>query len=130
MTSEPLVWVTAAIQIVTAIGIVAFWATWFRQPHDEPWLPAGYEEHERVFVFPDSVCATLLVASAVLAVLEQSWGDTLGLVAAGMLLFLGIIDGAYYAEHGLYARRRDGLLNAGIVIAVLVVAVLQVVTYH
>ncbi|NYD43189.1 hypothetical protein [Nocardioides panaciterrulae] len=130
MTDDPLVWVTAVVQVGTAAGIGAFWATWFRQPHAEPWQPVGYVEHERVFVFPDSLCATVLVVSAVLAVLDEPWGPTLGLVAAGMLTFLGVIDAAYYAQHGLYARERDGLLNAAIVVAVLVVAALLVLTYH
>lgn len=130
MTSDALVWVTAAVQVVTAAGMATFWVSWFHEQHAEPWLPAGYEEHERVFVFPDSVCATVLVVSAVLAVLDRAWGATLGLVAAGMLTFLGVIDAAYYAQHQMYARERDGVINGGIVVAVLAVAVLLVVTYH
>ncbi len=130
MTDDPLVWVTAVVQVVTATGIGAFWVTWFHEPHTEPWQPVGYVEHERVFVFPDSLCATVLVVSAILAVLDRPWGATLGLVAAGMLLFLGVIDAAYYAQHGMFARERDGLLNAGLVVAVVVVAGLLVVTYH
>ena len=47
-----------------------------------------------------------------------------------MLLFLGVIDAAYYAQHQMFARERDGLLNAGLVVAVVGVAGLLVVTYH
>lgn len=129
MTDDPLVWVAAVLQVVTAAGIGLFWLTWFREPHTEEWLPTGYVEHERVFVYSDSVLGTLLVVSAVLAVLGLSWGAILGLVCAGMLLFLGVIDAAYFTQHGMFARARGGLVNGGVVAAVLVMSVLLVVTY-
>src|SRR5512139_1177472 len=129
MTDDPLVGVAAALQVVTAVGIGLFWLTWFRQPHTEEWLPTGYVEHERVFVYSDSVLAALLVISAVLAAFEMAWGATLGLVCAGMLLFLGVIDAAYFAQHGMFARGRGGLVNGGVVAAVLIVSVFLVVVY-
>ncbi len=130
MTGDPLVLAAAAIELVTAAGIAAYWLTWFRVRHAEPWLPPGYVEHERVFVFPDTLLSLLLVTSAVLAVLDVALGRTLGLVCAGMLLFLGVIDAAYFAQHRLFARRHDGLLNTGVVGAVLIVCVVLVVAYH
>ncbi|HEX6517010.1 MAG TPA: hypothetical protein VF049_15700 [Nocardioidaceae bacterium] len=130
MSADAVTWTVATLQLVTALGIAGFWATWFREAHTEPWLPEGYVDHERVFVFPDSLLAGLLTLSAVLAVAEVPLGRTLGLVCAGMLAFLGVIDAAYFAQHGLFARARDGLLNAAIVGAVLAMAVLLAVTYH
>ncbi len=129
MTGNAVTWLVAAWQVLTAAGIAVFWTTWFRQPHAEAWHPPGYAEHERVFVFPDTTLAMLLVASAVLLVLEQPMGASLALVCAGMLAFLGIIDAAYFAQHGMYARDRDGLLNAFLVIAVLALAVVLAVRY-
>ncbi|MGE5292228.1 MAG: hypothetical protein ACM3ML_34595 [Micromonosporaceae bacterium] len=61
--------------------------------------------------------------------LERPMGASLALVCAGMLAFLGIIDAAYFAQHGMYARDRDGLLNAFLVIAVLALAVVLAVRY-
>jgi hypothetical protein len=130
VSDEPVTWVVAALQVLTALGIAAFWVTWFREPHEEPWLPSGYVEHERVFVFPDSLLATLLVCSAVLAVLELPLGRALGLVCAGMLLFLGVIDAAYYALHGMYARPRGGVLNAAVVAGVLTGAAVFFLAYR
>ena len=130
MTDDALLWTAAVVQVLTAAGIVAFWLTWFREPHTEEWLPVGYVEHERVFVYPDSLLAGLLVVSAVLAVLEVDLGRTLGLVSAGMLLFLGVIDAAYFAQHRMFARARGGLVNAGVVVGVLVASVLLVVAHH
>lgn len=129
MTDDPLVWVAAVLQVLTAAGIAVFWLTWFREPHAEPWLPRGYAEHERVFVYPDSLCATLLVVSAGLGLFEVPLAASLALIAAGMLLFLGVIDAAYFAQHQMFARDRGGVVNAGVVAAVLVVAVYLFVVY-
>lgn len=129
MTDDPLVWAAAVLQVLTAAGIAVFWLTWFREPHAEPWLPRGYAEHERVFVYPDSLCATLLVVSAGLGLFEVPLAASLALIAAGMLLFLGVIDAAYFAQHQMFARDRGGVVNAGVVVAVLVVAVYLFVVY-
>lgn len=39
-----------------------------------------------------------------------------------MLTFLGVIDLAYFAQHGLFDREREGLLNLFLVVAVLALA--------
>jgi hypothetical protein len=122
VTDDPVLWVLAVLMIGTAIGIGAFWATWLRTEHTEPWLPPGYDEHERPFVVPDSVLAVLLVVSAVLLLLEMEAGRTLGLVAAGMLTFLGLLDATYFARTRMFAREHGGLANASLVLGVLALA--------
>jgi len=129
VTDDPATWLVAGAEVLAALLIAGFWLTWFRQPHAEPWLPAGYVEHERVFVFPDSILATVLVASAILLVSEEPLGRSLALVAAGMLTFLGVIDLAYFAQHGMFRRDREGALNVALVIGVLALAVILVVRY-
>jgi hypothetical protein len=129
MTDDVGTWVVAALQVVGALVIAAFWITWFRQPHDQDWLPIGYVEHERVFVFPDSLLATLLVVSAALSVAEEPLGRTLSLVCAGMLTFLGVIDLAYFWQHGMFKREREGLGNLGVVVGVLLLAGIIVGTW-
>lgn len=129
MTSDVATWLVAAWQVATAAGIAVFWTTWFRRPHAAAWQPPGYVEHERVFVFPDTALAALLVASAALLVLERPLGASLALVSAGMLGFLGIIDAAYFAQHGMFARDRDGPLNKFLVAAVLALALVLVGRY-
>jgi hypothetical protein len=123
VTDDPVLWVLAVLMIGTAIGIATFWTTWLRTEHTEAWLPPGYVEHERPFVVPDSVLAVLLVVSAVLLLLEVEAGRTLGLVAAGMLTFLGLLDAVYFARTGMFAREHGGLGNAGLVLGVLALAV-------
>lgn len=122
-------WVVAGLELVAAAAIAGFWATWWREPHEEPWLPRGYREHEEVFVVPDAVLALVLLASAVLLVLEEPLGRSLALVAAGMLAFLGLIDLAYSLRHGLFARERGGLLNGAIVLGVLVLSTVLIVRF-
>ena len=80
-------------------------------------------------MFGDSALAALLTASAVLSVLEQPLGRPLALICAGMLFFLGIIDAAYFAQHAMFRRDRDGPVNAFLVIAVLALGVVLTVRH-
>ena len=127
MNSDSGTWIIAGLEVTAAIGITAFWISWFREAHDQEWLPSGYVQHERVFVFPDSVLAALLVVSAVLLVAGEPLGRSLSLVCAGMLAFLGVIDAAYFWQTGLLARDRGGLVNAAVVGGVLALAVVLLV---
>jgi hypothetical protein len=129
VTDDVGIWVVAALELVAAASIAAFWLTWPREAHDEEWLPTGYVEHEEVFMVSDSVLALVLVVSAVLLILEEPLGASLALVAAGMLTFLGVIDLAYFAKHGMFHAERGGLMNAGIVAGVLLLAVILVVRF-
>lgn len=129
MTDDAATWIVAALQVVAAVAFAGFWLTWRREPHDEPWLPQGYVEHEEVFVFPDMLVALTLVASAAMLVLEEPLGASLALVAAGMLAFLGVIDLAYFAKHGMFAIEHGGVVNAGIVVGALLLAAILVVRY-
>ena len=129
MTDNPVTWVIAGLEVAVAVGIAVYWLTWFRQPHDESWLPAGFVDHETPFVFTDTLLSTVLVAGAVLQVTEQDAGDSLGLIAAGMLAFLGILDLAYFARTGMFQRAHDGIVNTGVVVSVLTMAVVLAVRF-
>ncbi|MEA2011364.1 MAG: hypothetical protein U9N78_11725 [Actinomycetota bacterium] len=146
MSVEPIVWIVAALEILAALGIAVYWITWFRQPHDEPWLPDGYVEHETPFVYADAILAAVLVTAAVLQVTAappgeiemlipigrgagRPIGDSLGLVAAGMLAFLGVLDLAYFARTGLFKREHGGIVNGGVVIGVLLLAAILLVRF-
>ena len=129
MTGDAATWVLAVLQAGTAVGIVVFWVGWLRAAHDEEWLPEGFVEHERAFVLPDGVLAALLLSSAVLSVLGHRLGSSLALVVAGMLLFLGLIDAAYFARTGLFSRDRGGLGNLAIVVWMLVLAAVLLIRH-
>lgn len=129
MTDDAWIWVIATLQVVTALAIAAFWVTWFRTDHDQSWLPQGYEDHEAPFVVSDSVLAVVLVASAVLLVFEAQLGESLALVAGGMLAFLGLLDAAYFTRTGMFAPERDGIANGAIVVGVLTMGILLIVRF-
>ena len=122
MSSDATTWFVAALEVAVALGIVVYWVTWFRQPHDEPWLPVGFVDHETPFVFTDSILAVVLVVGAILQVAEEPAGDSLGLFAAGMLAFLGVLDLAYFARTGMFQRGHGGIINAGVVVSVLLMS--------
>lgn len=129
MSADAVTWTFAVLQVGTAIGIVVFWASWLRTEHDPASYPEGFLAHERAFVLPDSVLAALLTAAAMLELAGHRLGPGLALVAAGMLLFLGLIDAAYFARHGMFARERGGVGNTAIVAWMLLLAALLAIRH-
>ena len=142
MSDSIVTWVIAGLEVLAALGIGAYWITWFRSAHDEPWLPDGYIDHEAPFVYTDAVLAIVLVVAAILQVTEdpapttavlvtggRSAGASLGLIAAGMLAFLGILDFAYFARTGLFKREHDGIINTGVVVSVLTLSLTLIVRF-
>ena len=119
--------VLAALQLATAAGIVAFWSWWLRADHDTSWWPEGYAEHEKAFVLPDSVLAALLTISAILTFQDRPVGGQLALLAAGMMLFLALIDLAYFVRNRMFVPERDGVGNALLVGWLLVFAIVLAV---
>jgi len=137
-------WVIAGLEVVAALGIAIYWITWFREPHDESWLPDGYVDHETPFVYTDTVLAIVLVLAAVLQVTEaplsevavlvtggrpMGLGHSLGLFAAGMLAFLGILDLAYFARTGLFKKEHGGIINGAVVAGALLLSVILLLRF-
>jgi hypothetical protein len=129
VTDNPATWATAGLMLLGAVVFAAFWVTWFRQSHDQSWLPAGYREHESPFVFSDTMLALLLVAAAILLILEEPIGESLALVAGGMLVFLGVLDTAYFWRTGLFAPEHEGYMNLAVVAACLAGGIFLIVRY-
>jgi hypothetical protein len=119
VTDNAATWVIAGLLVLGALVFATFWITWFRQKHDQPWLPAGYRDHEIPFVFSDTLLTLLLLVTAILLVLEEPLGESLALVAGGMLVFLGILDTAYFWRTGMFAPEHEGYANLAIVVAAL-----------
>ena len=121
--------IVAVVQILVALGIIQFWVKWFRTEHNEPWLPTGYTLHERCFVYPDSVLAVLMVASAILLILGNSLGERLTLVGGGMILFLVVIDTAYFLQNGMFAKGKGGGENVRLSIVLSLVSLLMILRF-
>ena len=111
MTVSTHILVIAVIEIMTACGITLFWFSWFRSEHEEPWLPDGFNEHERVFVYPDLTMSFLMGISAILLLKGFPAGKSLSLVCAGMMLFLAVIDTAYFIQHGMFSKKKERVVS-------------------
>ncbi|MFN7609972.1 MAG: hypothetical protein ACK5QX_03400 [bacterium] len=114
------------LQLATALGIVVFWSWWFRAKHDESFWPQGYRQHEQAFVVPDLVLALLLVVSSLMSMGGIVQGSKLALVAAGMMLFLAIIDATYFVQQGMFSRERGGVGNALLVGGLLILSLVMI----
>ncbi len=75
------------------------------------------------------LCAALLTVSALLGFAGNPLGRSIGLIAAGMLLFLGVIDAAYMAQNGMFARDKNGLQHFGIVASILATSAVLIAHY-
>jgi|GEM_PF-569968 len=117
------------VQLLAAAGIIGFWMTAGRAEFNEPWRPPGFALHERAFTAPDTVAASLMALSAVLVLTGRPLGRSLGLVAAGMLLFLAIIDTVYMTQNDLFRSEHDGRTHAAIVISVFAVSGFMLAAY-
>lgn len=126
MTSHTWTWVIATLEVVTALGFTWLWVGWLRGDHDEPWSTAGSEDRETPLVVPGSAAVVILLASAILLVLDEPLGESLALVAGGMVVFLGLLDAAYFSRTGRFARERGGLLNLGLVTGLLAMGLLLI----
>jgi hypothetical protein len=121
--------IVAVVQILTSLGIAQFWTTWLRTEHEEPWLPTGYVEHERCFVYPDSVLAILMVTSAILLFAGNALGERLALVCGGMMLFLLVIDTAYFLQNGMFAKEKGGAAHLRLILTLTVVSLLMILRF-
>lgn len=95
----------ALAQIIMAIGFIRFWFKWYRKKQNEPWFPAGFIEHERAFVYPDTVLTVLMIIAGCLILLDNPLGRSLTLICGGMMLFLSIIDLAYLTQNKLLTKK-------------------------
>ena len=103
----------AVLELMTGLGIILFWIGFFTVGLAPANPPDGYFVFEHSFPPPDTVLALTLIAAAVLLLKGKALGRSLSLVAAGGLLFLGIIDTSFNIQNGMYAISvTDTILNA------------------
>jgi hypothetical protein len=103
----------AVLELITAVGIILFWIGFFTVGLAPANPPEGYFVYEHSFPMPDSVLALILIAAAVSLFRGKPLGRSLSLVAAGGLIFLGVIDFSFNIANGMYAISvLDTILNA------------------
>ena len=103
----------AVFELITAFGIILFWIGFFTVGLAPKNPPDGYFIYEHSFPLPDSIFATILIAAALLLSKGKPLGRSLSLVAAGGLIFLGVVDFSFNIQNGVYALSvLDLVLNA------------------
>ena len=121
----------AVLELLTGVGLILFWIGFFTIGLAPKNPPQGYMEYEHSFPLPDGLLAVLLLVAGILLMLNNPWGGHLSLVAAGALVFLGLLDFSFNIQNGVYKISKSYLiLNAfiniwcvgfGIAIAIVVV---------
>jgi hypothetical protein len=122
--------VIAILELVTGVGLILFWVGFFTIGLAPKNPPKGYLEYEHSFPLPDGLLAVLLLVAGTLLLLNNSLGGNLSLIAAGALIFLGVLDFSFNIQNGIYKiSKSDLILNAfinlwcvgfGIAVAVIV----------
>jgi len=98
--------ITAVLMLLTAIGTIIFWATFLadldaqRQGYLGSACAAWYA-WELSFVVADGWMATTAIIGAV-GLWRRRPGGLFGLVSGGAMVFLGLMDAAFFLQNRLY----------------------------
>ncbi len=94
-----------AIQVtlwVTAVGIVAYWISYFTDGTVHSTADSCYHIFQRNFPAPDGMIAICAIATAVGLGKAREWSIYTGMTAVGGLLFLALIDISYNVWNDMY----------------------------
>lgn len=102
---------TYTLQLLTAIGLIAFWIAFFTIGFENPEYPDYYTKFEHSFPLPDTfICVVLLLTYFKRN--KPQW-KSYTLLAAGAMIFLGLCDFSFNAMNGMYSvGLADGIMNA------------------
>jgi len=105
--------IIASLEIVTGVGLVLFWVAFFTVGLAPDNVPPCYFAYEHSFPLPDGVLAILLLVAGTLLLRLRPGGRELSLIAAGALVFLGLLDFSFNLQNGVYLTSTiDLVLNA------------------
>ena len=121
----------AILELLTGVGLILFWILFFKVGLAPKNPPPGYLAYEHSFPLPDGLLAILLLVAGTLLLLNNPLGINLSLIAAGALVFLGVLDFSFNIQNGVYKiSKTDLVLNAflnvwcvgfGVAIAVMII---------
>jgi hypothetical protein len=99
--------VVAVLLVLTGLGTAAFWVAFFAdyEAQQVGYLAqrcAGWFLWERSFPLADGWAALACVLGGVGLWRRRAWGAAWAWVAAGALVFLGLMDFLFFAQNGLY----------------------------
>jgi hypothetical protein len=100
----------AVLELLTGVGLILFWIGFFTIGLAPKNPPQGYMEYEHSFPLPDGLLAILMLVAGTLLLLNNPWGSHLSLVAAGALVFLGVLDFSFNIQNGVYKISKSDLI--------------------
>jgi len=101
----------AILELLTAVGLILFWILFFTAGLAPKNPPKGYLEYEHSFPLPDGLLAVLLMVAGIMLLLNNPLGVNLSLIAAGALIFLGVLDFSFNIRNGIYKISTGDLIS-------------------
>lgn len=103
------------LQLLTAIGLVAFWTAFFTVGFENEAYPECYSTFEHSFPLPDAFIAVVLLAAWFSFRSNNYKYIQLTRVAGGAMIFLGLCDVSFNTLNGMYSISTAELLMNGFI---------------
>ena len=118
-TERPKGFMTLAIiLIVFAVGVIAFWITFFTSGAVSMGDSQAYLEHEQSFPLADGYMALCCLICAAGLIRRRPWALLFGLLAGSGIIFLGLMDTLYSIQQGIFAALDTAALEAFVICGV------------
>jgi hypothetical protein len=108
----------AIVLIVFAIGVTAFWITFFTSGAVSMGDSQAYLEHEQSFPLADGYMVVCCLICAVGLFKLRSWALVFGVMAGSAIIFLGLMDTLYSIQQGIFAAMDVAALEAFVICGV------------
>jgi hypothetical protein len=69
-----------------------------------PGHPEAYRDLQKAATWADGWMGFMMLAAALGLWLRRSWGRHFGIIGAAALIHMGILDVAFFTQHGMYGR--------------------------
>jgi UDP-N-acetylmuramyl pentapeptide phosphotransferase/UDP-N-acetylglucosamine-1-phosphate transferase len=93
-----------ALLCLAAVGIAAYWVSFFFGGDVQASQEQCYLVFQRTFPVPDGATALCAALSAIGLYRRKQWAVLWGLIAAGGILFLGLIDTTFNVQNNIYGK--------------------------
>ena len=120
------------IELALAVGIIAFWITFFSTDLvniSDPHLKEIYLAFERAFLIPDMYLSLILIMGGIGLLRKMSYGFLFSLLGGASLIFLALLDISFNVQHGIYLIGiGEAVLNVFINLLCLGVGIILIIT--
>lgn len=103
------------LQLLTAIGLLAFWTAFFTLGFANDAYPPCYETFEHCFPLPDGFIAIVLMAAWMTYSKNRDRYIQLTRIAGGAMIFLGLCDISFNTLNGMYSISTAELIMNGFI---------------